>query len=411
MATAKTSYPRDKIKILLLENISDAAVRELAAAGYTSVEQLNGAVSERELIDAVRNVHLLGIRSKSHITKKVIDAADKLLAIGAFCIGVNQVDLDAATNRGVAVFNAPYSNTRSVAELIVGMCVMLIRKIPDKNAAAHKGVWLKEAKGSFELRGKTLGIIGYGNIGSQVSNLAEALGMHVIYYDNATKLPHGNAKQVSELRELLKKSNIVTLHVPSNDTTRNMINAESLKAMKRGSILINHSRGDVVDLGALKKFIERGHLSGAAIDVFPDEPEKNGDKFESLLQGVPNVILTPHIGGSTEEAQANIGMDVTAKLVKYLDFGTSEGSHTVPAVNLPPQAGTHRILHIHKNIPGVLGDINSRLSKRGINIYAQYLKTNDAIGYVILDVDSRISNEAFEILKGVKGTVKARMVY
>jgi D-3-phosphoglycerate dehydrogenase len=411
MATAKTSYPRDKIKVLLLENISESAVRELAAAGYTNIDQLGGAVSEAQLIKAVQSVHLLGIRSKSHITKKVIEAADKLLAIGAFCIGVNQIDLDAATENGVAVFNAPYSNTRSVAELIIGMCVMLIRRIADKNAAAHQGMWLKEARGSFELRGKTLGIIGYGNIGSQVSNLAEAMGMQVIYYDTATKLPHGNAKQARDLRDLLKRSNIVTLHVPSNDTTRNMINAESLRAMKRGSILINHSRGDVVDLGALKKFIERGHLSGAAIDVFPEEPEKNGDKFESILQGVPNVILTPHIGGSTEEAQANIGMDVTAKLIKYLDFGTSEGSHTVPAVNLPPQAGTHRILHIHRNVPGVLSDINSRLSKRGINISAQYLKTNDAIGYVILDVDSRISNEAFEILKGVKGTVKARMVY
>ena len=411
MATAKTSYPRDKIKILLLENVSDAAVRELAAAGYTNIERSSGAISEAELAKAVQSVHLLGIRSKSHITKKVLNAADKLLAIGAFCIGVNQIDLDAATERGVAVFNAPYSNTRSVAELIVGMCVMLIRRIPDKNFAAHRGVWLKEAKGSFELRGKTLGIIGYGNIGSQVSNLAEALGMQVLYYDTATKLPHGNAKQVRELRELLKKSNIVTLHVPSTDTTRNMMNAESLKAMRKGSILINHSRGDVVDLGALKKYIERGHISGAAIDVFPDEPEKNGDRFESILQGTPNVILTPHIGGSTEEAQANIGMDVTAKLINYLDFGNSEGSHTVPPVSLPPQAGTHRILHIHKNIPGVLGDINSRLSKRGINILAQYLKTNDAIGYVILDVDSGISEEAFQILKGIKGTVKARMVY
>ena len=411
MATAKTSYPRDRIKVLLLENISDSAVRDLGSAGYTSIRRLNGALSEAELIHEIRNVHLLGIRSKTKITKNVIDAADKLLAIGAFCIGVNQVDLYAATQRGIAVFNAPYSNTRSVAELIIGLSVMLIRKIPDKNAAAHRGEWLKDARGSFELRGKTLGIIGYGNIGSQVSNLAEAMGMQVIYYDTATKLPHGNAKQARDLRELLKKSNIVTLHVPSNETTRNMINAESLRAMKRGSILINHSRGDVVDLGALRKFIERGHISGAAIDVFPDEPETNGDRFESILQGEPNVILTPHIGGSTEEAQANIGMDVTAKLIKYLDFGTSEGSHTVPAVNLPPQAGTHRILHIHRNQPGVLSDINSRLSKRGINIAAQYLKTNDAIGYVILDVDSRISNEAFEILKGVKGTVKARMVY
>jgi len=411
MKPTLTSYPRNKINVLLLEGISDSAAEELRARGYTSIERINGAMSEAELGKAVKGVHLLGIRSKTKITENVVKAADKLLAIGAFCIGVNQVDVDAATNKGIAVFNAPYSNTRSVAELIIGMCVMLIRRIPDKNAAAHRGEWLKDAKGSFELRGKTLGIIGYGNIGSQVSNMAEALGMHVIYYDTATKLPHGNAKQVRELRELLRKSNIVTLHVPSNESTRNMINAESLKSMKRGSILINHSRGDVVDLGALKKYIDRGHIAGAAIDVFPDEPEKSGDRFESLLQGVPNVILTPHIGGSTEEAQASIGTDVTAKLIKYLDFGTSEGSHTVPAVSLPPQAGTHRILHIHRNIPGVLSDINSRLSKRGINILAQYLKTNDAIGYVILDVDSRISTEAFEILKGIKGTVKARMVY
>ncbi len=411
MAMAKTSYPRNKIKVLLLEGISDAAVRELEAGGYTQIERINGALSEEQLTAVVKGVHLLGIRSKTQITRNVIEAADKLLAIGAFCIGVNQIDLKAATEKGVAVFNAPYSNTRSVAELIIGLCVMLIRKIPDKNAAAHRGEWLKEARGSFELGGKTLGIIGYGNIGSQVSNMAEALGMRVIYYDTATRLPRGNAQQVRELRELLKKSNIVTLHVPSDESTRNLINAETLKLMRKGSILINHSRGDVVDLGALRKFLDRGHLAGAAIDVFPDEPEKNGDKFESILQGLPNVILTPHIGGSTEEAQANIGLDVTAKLIKYLDFGTSEGSQTVPPVSLPPQAGTPRILHIHKNIPGVLGEINSRLSKRGINILGQYLKTNEDIGYVILDVDSKLSKEAFAILKDVKGTVRARMVY
>src|SRR5215213_2979681 len=403
---AQTSYPKDKIKILLLENISDAAVRELKQYGYAEVERINGALSEEELMKAVKGVHLLGIRSKTKITKNVIDAADKLLAIGAFCIGVNQVDLKAATEKGVAVFNAPYSNTRSVAELIIGLSVMLIRKIADKNAAAHRGEWMKDATGSFELRGKTLGIIGYGNIGSQVSNMAEAMGMHVVYFDVATKLPHGNAKQIRDLKELLKQSNIVTLHVPSDATTRDLINADAIKSMKRGSILINHSRGDVVDLEAVRKAIKSGKLGGAAIDVFPEEPEKNGDAFACSLQNLPNVILTPHIGGSTEEAQANIGLDVTAKLVKYLELGTSEGSHTVPPVSLPPQAGTHRILHIHHNIPGVLGDINSRLSKVGINIVGQYLKTNDAIGYVILDVDSGISNEAFEILKRIKGTVK-----
>ena len=411
MATTKTSYPRSKIKILFLESISDSAVAELTAGGYTEIQKINGAMSEADLVKAVKGVHLIGIRSKTRITANVIEAADKLLAIGAFCIGVNQVDLKAATEKGVAVFNAPYSNTRSVAELIIGLSVMLIRKIADKNAAAHRGEWLKDATGSFELRGKTLGIIGYGNIGSQVSNMAEAMGMQVIYYDIATKLPHGNAKQIRDLKELLKESNIVTLHVPSDSTTRNMINADTLKSMRKGSILINHSRGDVVDLDALHKAIKSGKLAGAAVDVFPDEPEKNGDKFTTVLQNLPNVILTPHIGGSTEEAQANIGLDVTAKLIKYLELGTSEGSHTVPPVNLPPQAGTHRILHIHKNIPGVLGEINSRLSKHNINIVGQYLKTNDDIGYVILDVDTKISKEAFEILKDIKGTVKARMIY
>jgi len=411
MASGQTSYPRDKIKVLLLENISDAAVRELEAAGYTNIQRVSGALSEDDLVNAVQGVHLLGIRSKTRVTKRVIDAADKLVAIGAFCIGVNQVDLKAATEKGIAVFNAPYSNTRSVAELIIGLSVMLIRKIADKNAAAHRGEWLKDARGSFELRGKTLGIIGYGNIGSQVSGLAESMGMHVLYHDIATKLPLGNAKAAADLRDLLKRSNIVTLHVPSDATTRNMINADTLKSMRKGSILINHSRGDVVDLKAVGKAVRSGKLAGAAIDVFPEEPEKNGDPFLCELQGLPNVILTPHIGGSTEEAQANIGLDVTAKLVKYLDFGTSEGSHTVPPVSLPPQAGTHRILHIHRNIPGVLGDINSRLSKRGINITGQYLKTNDEIGYVILDVESKLSQEAFDILKQVKGTVRARMVY
>jgi D-3-phosphoglycerate dehydrogenase len=408
---AQTSYPKDKIRILLLENISDAAVRELRGYGYAEVEKINGALSEEQLMKAVKGVHLLGIRSKTKITKKVIDAADKLVAIGAFCIGVNQVDLKAATEKGIAVFNAPHANTRSVAELIIGLSVMLIRKFADKNAAAHRGEWLKDATGSFELRGKTLGIIGYGNIGSQVSNMAEAMGMHVIYYDIATKLPHGNAKQIRDLKELLKQSNIVTLHVPSDATTRNMINADAIKSMKKGAILINHSRGDVVDLEAVRRAIKSGKLAGTAVDVFPEEPEKNGDAFDCALRNLPNVILTPHIGGSTEEAQANIGLDVTAKLVKYLELGTSEGSHTVPPVSLPPQAGTHRILHIHRNIPGVLGDINSRLSKRGINIVGQYLNTNTDIGYVILDVESKISKEAFEILKGIKGTLRARMVY
>ncbi|HYJ90037.1 MAG TPA: phosphoglycerate dehydrogenase [Pyrinomonadaceae bacterium] len=411
MNKVSTSYPRSKIKILLLENISDSAVDEFSKSGYAEVQRLSGALTEDRLVKAVRGVHLIGIRSKTRITRNVIDAADKLLAIGCFCIGVNQVDLKAATEKGVAVFNAPYSNTRSVAELIIGLAVVLIRRIAEKNEAAHRGLWLKEAKGSYELRGKTLGIIGYGNIGSQVSIMAEALGMKVIYYDIATKLPHGNAKQISDLKELISRSHIVTLHVPANATTRNMINTDILRSFKKGACFLNYSRGDVVDLKALKKALSSGKLAGAAVDVFPHEPEKKGDVFTSELQNLPNVILTPHIGGSTEEAQAHIGLDVTAKLIKYLELGTSEGSYTVPPVSLPPQAGTHRILHIHRNVPGVLGEINSRLSSHGINIVGQYLNTNPEIGYVILDVESKLSKEAFALLKDVPETVKARMVY
>ena len=411
MKNTQTSYPRSKIKILLLENISDAAIAELNAGGYTEIKQIKGALSETDLIKEIKGVHIIGIRSKTHLTEKVLKNADKLLAIGAFCIGTNQINLKAATEKGIAVFNAPYSNTRSVAELIIGLCVMLIRKISDKNIAAHKGVWLKDAKGSFELRGKTLGIIGYGNIGSQVSVMAEAVGLNVIYYDVLTKLPHGNAKQIRDLNELLAQSDIVTLHVPSDAATRNMINEMTLSLMKDGAIFLNYSRGDVVDLDALGKYIKKGKISGAGVDVFPDEPEKTGDEFSSVLQNLPNVILTPHIGGSTEEAQANIGLDVTAKLINYLELGTSNGSHTVPQVNLPPQTETHRVLHIHQNITGVLSEINTKLSAKGINILGQFLKTNEEIGYVILDIDTALSGEAFEIMKEVKGTIKTRMVY
>lgn len=411
MKDTETSYPRNRIKILLLENISASAVAELEAGGYAEIKQIKGALSEADLSEEIKGVHILGIRSKTQISAEVLENADKLLAVGAFCIGVNQVDLKAATKKGIAVFNAPYSNTRSVAELVIALCVMLIRKISDKNIAAHQGVWSKDAKGAFELRGKTLGIVGYGNIGSQISVMAEALGMHVVYYDVITKLPMGNARQIRELPELLNQANIVTLHVPSDATTRNMINEETLSAMKDGAIFLNYSRGDVVDLDALRNFIETRKISGAAVDVFPFEPEKNGDEFTSVLQNLPNVILTPHIGGSTEEAQSNIGLDVTSKLIKYLEYGASEGSHTVPPVNLAIQDRTHRILHIHENIPGVLSEINSKLSEKGINILGQFLKTNDEIGYVILDIDTKLSGEALAILKEVKGTIKTRMVY
>ncbi|GAA4306035.1 phosphoglycerate dehydrogenase [Compostibacter hankyongensis] len=406
-----TSYPKEKIKILLLEKISDAAASIFKTAGYPDVVRIPKALSEEELIREIKDVHLLGIRSKTHITEKVLKAARKLQAIGCFCIGTNQVDLKAATGRGVAVFNAPYSNTRSVAELIMGLSVMLIRRIPDKNKAAHEGLWYKESAGSYELRGKTLGIIGYGNIGSQVSVLAEALGMHVIYYDVVRKLPMGNAEQKKTLKELLGASDIITLHVPGLASTRNIINKTTLKQVKKGAILLNYSRGDVVDLPALKTFLENGSLSGAAIDVFPEEPEKSGGSFSTPLQQLPNVILTPHIGGSTEEAQYNIGEDVGNKLLQYLETGTSFGSHTVPDLSVPIQENTHRLLHIHDNIPGVLSEINALLSKKHINVLGQYLKTNERIGYVVLDVDSRLSGQAFDLLKNVKGTVKTRLLY
>ena len=411
MKNKSTSYPKDKIKILLLENISDVSVEEFKEAGYVNVKRLSGALSEQELIKEIKDVHLLGIRSKTMVTEKVLAKANKLLSIGCYCIGINQVNMKAATEKGVAVFNAPYANTRSVAELVIGLSIMLIRRIPDKSRAAHNGIWQKEAKGSYELRGKTIGIIGYGNIGSQVSVMAEALGMDVLYYDIESKLPHGNARQIRSLKDLLKRSNIVTLHVPSEASTRYMINEQMLAHFKKGSILVNYSRGDVVDLAALKNAITSGQLSGAAIDVFPEEPEKNGAAFSTVMQNVPNVILTPHIGGSTEEAQLNIGLDVTSKLLNFLEKGITTGSHSVPPLSLPMHAKTHRILHIHKNVPGVLGEINSKLAAHNINILGQYLKTNDEIGYVVLDVDTALSEEAFSVLKGVKGTIRVRMLY
>jgi D-3-phosphoglycerate dehydrogenase / 2-oxoglutarate reductase len=406
-----TSYPKDKINILFLENISDVAVKFFNASGYANVRKLSGALSEEQLIKEIKQVHLLGIRSKTKITAKVLDAAEKLQAIGCFCIGVNQVDLKYATQKGVAVFNAPYSNTRSVAELVIGASILLIRKIIDKNIAAHKGIWLKDATGSYELRGKTLGIVGYGNIGSQLSVLAESLGMKVTFYDVETKLPLGNAVAKKSLKELVSNADIISLHVPELTTTKNLINKNILKYFKKGSILINYARGEVVDLDALAKALQEGQLGGAAIDVFPWEPEKNGDTFTTPLQGLSNVLLTPHIGGSTQEAQANIGDDVSAKLFNYLEKGVSFGSHTIPPLSLPPQEGTHRILHIHNNVPGVLSEINTQLSKHKINILGQYLKTNDAIGYVVLDVDKSLSRNALELLKDVKATIKVRMLY
>jgi len=410
-STEKTSYPKEKIRVLFLENISDLAVKGFQQQGYVKVEKITRALTEDELVKEIKDVHILGIRSKTQITARVLEAATKLQAIGCFCIGVNQVDLKAATRKGVVVFNAPYSNTRSVAELVIGLAIMLIRRIPDKNKAAHEGIWMKDARGSFELRGKTLGIIGYGNIGSQVSVLAEALGMKVIFYDVETKLPLGNASDGKTLKEVLGKADVITLHVPETSQTKNIINKTTLKYVKKGAILINYARGEVVDLDALRKSILDEQIGGAAIDVFPWEPEKNGDRFQSPLQDLPNVILTPHIGGSTEEAQQNIGQDVSVKLLNYLEKGVTFGSHTVPGLGLPPQEGSHRILHIHRNVPGVLSAINTQLSKHNINIVGQYLKTNEEIGYVVLDVDKKLSTQAQQLLREVKETIKVRLLY
>ena len=412
MAAKKiTSYPKEKINILFLENISDAALKKFRDAGYTSVKKIEKALSEKDLCEQIKNVHILGIRSKTQVTKKVLDHAEKLQAIGCFCIGVNQVDIHASTMKGVVVFNAPYSNTRSVAELVIALSIMLIRRIPDKNKAAHEGIWMKDAKGSFELRGKTIGIIGYGNIGSQVSVLAEALGMKIIFYDAETKMPLGNAQAKKSIKDVIANADIITLHVPDLQSTKNLINKENLPQFKKGSILINYSRGEVVDLDALSEHIKSEHLSGAALDVFPKEPEKNGELFTTPMQGLKNVILTPHIGGSTEEAQQNIGEDVSIKLFNFLEKGITNGSHTIPGLSLPPQEGTHRILHIHKNVPGVLSEINTKLSTHKINILGQYLKTNDEIGYVVLDVNESLSKEAVDLLKNVQGTIKVRLLY
>ena len=406
-----TSYPKEKISILFLENISRTAVQVFNSEGYTNIKTLAGALTEDQLIKEIRGVHLLGIRSKTLVTPKVLEAAAKLQAIGCFCIGTNQVDLKGATRAGVAVFNAPYSNTRSVAELVIGASIMLIRRVPDKNTAAHEGIWMKEAAGSYELRGKTLGIIGYGNIGSQLSVLAEGLGMKVLFYDTETKLPLGNAGLCRSLKELVAHSDIVSVHVPEQPSTHQLIGKTLLRHFKKGSLLINYARGTVIDHEAVAKALQSGQLGGAAVDVFPVEPEKNGDPFSSPLQGLPNVLLTPHIGGSTQEAQKNIALDVSQKMFNYLERGATDGSHTIPVLSLPPQEGTHRILHIHANVPGVLSEINTALSGHHINILGQYLKTNEQIGYVVLDVDKGLSKNAFDILRSVKGTIKVRMLY
>lgn len=409
--TTKTSLDKSKIKFLLLEGIHPSALQLLQKAGYTNVESVTGALPNDELMRKIADVHFVGIRSRTQLTEEVFQAAQKLVAVGCFCIGTNQVDLNAARQRGVVVFNAPYSNTRSVAELVLGEAILLLRGIPAKNAAAHRGGWLKTAENSYEIRGKTLGIVGHGSIGSQLSVLAEGLGMQVVFHDIVTKLPLGNARQAASLHELLALSDIVTLHVPELPSTQWMIGAAELAAMKPGAILINASRGTVVEIDALAEALKSGHLLGAALDVFPVEPRTNKDEFISPLRGLDNVILTPHIGGSTMEAQANIGLEVAEKLVKYSDNGTSISAVNFPEVALPPHPGQKRILHVHHNVPGVLSAINQVFAQHGINIAGQYLRTDEKLGYVVMDIGTDTGELPMAQLLDIAGTIRCRVLF
>lgn len=405
------SLPKEKIKVLLLEGVHQSAVESLKTNGYTNLEYIKTSLSEADLIEKIADVHFIGIRSRTQLTDKVLNAAKKLVAVGCFCIGTNQVDLNAARSRGIAVFNAPFSNTRSVAELVLGEILLLLRGIPDKNAKAHRGEWLKSATGSFEARGKTLGIIGYGHIGTQLGIMAEHMGMRVKFYDIEDKLVLGNASQVKSMTELLKMSDVISLHVPETPQTENMIGEPEFSVMKPGAIFINAARGTVVDIDALCDALRNKKVSGAAIDVFPVEPKSNSEEFISPLREFDNVILTPHVGGSTQEAQENIGSEVASKLVKYSDNGSTLSAVNFPEVSLPEHTGRSRLLHIHENIPGVLTQINQAFAECNINIAAQYLQTNEAIGYVVIDVDSADAEQALLQLKQVKGTIKTRILH
>ncbi len=406
-----TSLDKHQIRFLLLEEVNPSAIASLQAAGYTHIESLKTSLSGAELKAKIATAHVLGIRSRTQLTRDIFTAAHELIAVGCFCIGTNQVDLQAATEHGVAVFNAPYSNTRSVAELVLAEAIMLARGIPEKNSKAHRGQWQKQATNAFEVRGKRLGIVGYGNIGSQLSVLAESLGMDVMFYDVDTKLPLGNARVAGSLEELLTTSDIVSLHVPETLSTRWMIGERELAMMKSGSHLINASRGTIVDIAALAEALRSKHLLGAAIDVFPEEPHGNEDRFESPLQGFDNVILTPHIGGSTQEAQANIGIEVADKLIRYTRNGSSLSSVNFPEAALPGHVGHHRILHIHHNVPGILGHINQIYSDQNINISGQYLQTNDQIGYVVTDIQGEHRRDVLEKLEAIEGTIRCRVLY
>ena len=406
-----TSFDKSKLKILLLEGIHPSAERIFRDAGYQNIETVKTALTGEELKSRLEGVHFLGIRSRTTLTRDIFEAADKLVAVGCYCIGTNQVDLTAATEHGVVVFNAPYSNTRSVAELVLAEAILLLRGIPEKNAKAHRGGWAKTANDSFEIRGKTLGIVGYGSIGSQLSVLAEGLGMRVIFYDVVSKLPLGNASQIPSLEALLGQADIVTLHVPDLPSTRNLIDQERISQMKPKSILINASRGTVVDIDALTKALADSHLLGTAIDVFPVEPKSNNDEFLSPLRGFDNAILTPHIGGSTQEAQENIGVEVAEKLVRYSDNGSTLTSVNFPEVALPPHPNHHRVLHVHENRPGVLSAINTIFAENQINIGSQFLQTSDKIGYVVIDVDRDYSDVALEKLSEIEGTIRCRVLF
>ena len=408
---AKTSLDKSKIKFLLLEGVHQSAVDTLKNAGYSNIEYHKTALDAGELAERIRDVHFVGIRSRTQLSSQVLQQAKKLVAVGCFCIGTNQVDLHAAVEQGITVFNAPYSNTRSVAELVIAEATLLLRGIPAKSTACHRGEWQKTAQHAYEMRGKTLGIIGYGSIGSQVSVLAEALGMHIVFYDVVTKLPLGNAVQKKSLEELLKLADVVTLHVPEDASTKQMIDAPQLAQMKPGAILINASRGTVVNIEALAEALKSEHLHGAAIDVFPVEPKSNNEEFQSPLRHFDNVILTPHIGGSTMEAQENIGYEVAEKLIKYSDNGTTTSSVNFPEVALPSQANAHRLLHIHRNVPGVLSSINQIFSDNSINILGQYLQTSKDVGYVVLDIDKEYSELALQQLRAINGTIKCRVLF
>ena len=396
---------------MLLEGLHESAVTSLKDAGYSNIDYHKTALNEEELIEKIKDAHFVGIRSRSQLTAKVFAAAKKLNAVGCFCIGTNQVDLNAATEYGIPVFNAPYSNTRSVAELVIAEAILLLRGVAEKSAKAHRGIWQKSAARSFEIRGKVLGIIGYGSIGMQLGVIAESLGMKVKFYDAANKLPIGNAQQVGSMAGLLREADIVSLHVPENPSTKNMFAAEQISQMKPGGILINASRGTVVDIEALAEGIKSNHLAGAAIDVFPVEPKSNDDEFISPLRGLDNVFLTPHIGGSTLEAQENIGLEVTEKLIRYSDNGTTTSSVNFPQVALPTHEGSHRLFHIHRNVPGVLSAINSVFSDNNINISGQYLQTNDKVGYVVIDIDQDSSELAKSKLKTIEGTIRTRVLF